>query len=251
MVAHVKEMHPLDNIIWKALTTRQAEFAQSFNQARRFVPEVSPLAAFRQPTAEGYESLAGLVDTRGTIGLFLEAPYQPHAGWSFVAGAPMPEMVYEDDGASIAQSSYAGLRPADSRGLSSLKEDPEIVELHAEDVPDMMALTALTKPGPFGKRTHELGTYLGIRRDGKLVAMAGERLKIPGYTEVSAVCTHPEHTGHGYARILMAEVMQRIRSRGETPFLHVRGDNVRAIELYQRLGFSQRVLLHFAVLRME
>ncbi len=74
----------------------------------------------------------------------------------------------------------------------------------------MMALTALTKPGPFGKRTHELGTYLGIRRDGKLVAMAGERLKIPGYTEVSAVCTHPEHTGHGYARILMAEVMRRI-----------------------------------------
>jgi predicted GNAT family acetyltransferase len=79
--------------------------------------------------------------------------------------------------------------------------------------------------------------------------MAGERLKVPGYIEVSAICTHPEHTGHGYARILTTEVMQRIRSRGETPFLHVREDNVRAIELYQRLGFRQRVLLHFAVLR--
>jgi predicted GNAT family acetyltransferase len=115
----------------------------------------------------------------------------------------------------------------------------------------MMALTALTKPGPFGNRTHELGTYLGIRREGKLIAMAGERLKIPGYTEVSAVCTHPEHTGHGYARILMAEVMERILGRGETPLLHVREDNVRAIELYQRLGFRLRVLLHFAVLRKE
>jgi predicted GNAT family acetyltransferase len=235
MVADAKRMHPLDNIIWKALTTRHAEFAESFNQARRFIPEVSPLAAFCEPTAEGYESLAGLVNKHGTIGLFLEAPYQPHPGWSFLAGAPMPEMVYEGN----------------SVPLSSSSSDPEIIELSAADVPDMIALTAITKPGPFHKRTHELGVYLGIRRDGKLVAMAGERLKIPGYTEVSAVCTHPEHTGHGYARILMAEVMRRILRRGETPILHVRQDNVRAIELYERLGFNQRVLLHFAVLRKD
>jgi predicted GNAT family acetyltransferase len=145
----------------------------------------------------------------------------------------MPEMVYQNASAPLSRSS----------------SDPEIVELGAADVSEMMELTALTKPGPFNQRTHELGTYLGIRRDGKLVAMAGERLKIPGYTEVSAVCTHPEHTGHGYARILMTEVIERICSRGETPLLHVREDNLRAIELYQRLGFAQRVLLHFAVLR--
>ncbi len=228
-------MHPLDNIIWKALTTRQAEFAESFNHARRFMPEVSPLAAFREPTAEGYESLAGLVSPRGTIGLFLEEAYQPRPGWSLVAGAPMPEMVYE--------------RTDAPRSLSA--PDADIIVLGDADVPDMMELTALTKPGPFHKRTHELGTYVGIRRAGKLVAMAGERLKIPGYTEVSAVCTHPEHTGQGYARILMADVTQRICSRGETPVLHVRGDNVRAIALYEKLGFSQRVLLHFAVLRKE
>ncbi len=244
-------MHALDNVIWKALTTRQAEFAESFNQARRFVPEVSPLAAFREPTTEGYESLAGLLGSRGTIGLFLEMPYQARPGWSFVAGAPMPEMVYEGANAQL-QASHPGLHSADSWGrLSPHKPDPEIVELGAADSPDMMELTALTKPGPFNKRTHELGTYLGIRRNGKLVAMAGERLKVPGYTEVSAVCTHPEHTGHGYARILTNEVLKRIRSRGETPLLHVREDNVRAIELYERLGFRQRVLLHFAVLRKE
>jgi predicted GNAT family acetyltransferase len=227
-------MHPLDNIIWKALTTRQAEFAESNGMARRFNPEVSPLAAFSESTTEGYESLADLLCSRGTIGLFLDAPYQPHAGWSLVAGAPMPEMIHEGDGAPFPRSSSSDL---------------EIVELSAADSPDMMELTALTKPGPFGKRTHELGAYLGIRREGKLLAMAGERLKVPGYTEVSAVCTHPEHTGHGYARILMMEVIHRIRSRGETPCLHVREDNVRAIELYERLGFRQRVLLHFAVLR--
>ena len=147
----------------------------------------------------------------------------------------MPEMIYQGGNGVLSQ--YAS--------------HPEILELGPSDVPEMMELTALTKPGPFGKRTHELGSYLGIRHNGKLVAMAGERLKVPGYTEVSAVCTHPEHTGRGYARILMMEVMQRIRSRGETPFLHVRGDNVRAIELYERLGFSQRVLLHFAVLRKD
>jgi predicted GNAT family acetyltransferase len=113
----------------------------------------------------------------------------------------------------------------------------------------MIELTALTKPGPFNRRTHELGTYLGIRGDGELVAMAGERMKVPGYTEVSAVCTRPGHTGNGYARLLMMEVMRRIIERGETPFLHVREDNAKAIELYERLGFDVRTRLHLAVVR--
>jgi GNAT superfamily N-acetyltransferase len=252
-------MHPLDNVIWTALNTRQSEFAESFGQARRFIPEVSPLAAFAEPTRAGYESLAGLVGEGGTIRLFLDAPYQAQAGWSFVNGSPMPEMVYA--GADTPISEFNGrLRPADSRGRPSPHEapqktypkgDPEIVELGAADSAEMIALTALTKPGPFLKRTHELGTYLGICCEGKLVAMAGERLKIPAYTEVSAVCTHPEHTGHGYARVLMMEVMQRILGRGETPFLHVREDNVRASELYQRLGFTRRELLYTVVLRRD
>jgi predicted GNAT family acetyltransferase len=227
-------MHPLDNVIWKALTTRQAEFAEYFGQARRFIPEVSSLAALIEPTAKGYESLAALLAAGQIVVLALQAPHQPRPGWTLVAGAPGLQMVCDDAGTPGATPSSC---------------EPEFVELGAADAPEMMDLTALTKPGPFNKRTYELGTYLGIRRDGKLVAMAGERLKVPGYTEVSAVCTHPEHTGHGYARILMTEVMRRIRRRGETPFLHVREDNVRAIELYQRLGFGRRVLLHFTALR--
>src|ERR1700692_1329008 len=181
-------MHPLDNVIWNALTTRQVEFADSFGQARRFMPEVTALGAFRGPTAEGYQSLAGLVPGQGPGAVFLEKACQPRDGWKFVVGAPLVQMVCEN-----------GRVDSGPKHSSEL----EFVELGAPDSPEMIELTALTKPGPFGRRTHVLGPYLGIRREGKLVAMAGERLKVAGYTEVSAVCTHPEHTGRGYAGILM------------------------------------------------
>jgi len=236
-------MHPLDNIIWNALTTRQSEFADSFGDARRFMPEVTALGAIRQPTPQGYASLAGLVGDKGTVALFLDKPYEPRPGWDMIAGAPLLQMVCESSRGNPTS-------PANGNGgISTPEAVPEMIELGAADSPEMIELTALTKPGPFGKRTHELGTYLGIRREGKLAAMAGERMKVPGWTEVSAVCTHPDHTGHGYARVLMLEVMERIRQRGETPFLHVREDNVRAIELYRRLGFRERLRAHFAVLR--
>jgi len=225
-------MHPLDNIIWQALTTRQAAFAETFESAKRFIREVTSLTALPDYSEQDYQSLAGLVGPGGTTGLFLEAPFQPRPGWKLIAGAPMLEMVYEH-----------GTTPAAS--------EIEWQELGADASPEMVELATLTKPGPFGTRTHELGTYLGIRREGKLVAMAGERLKIPGYTEVSAVCTHPDHTGNGYAQALMNEVMRRILDRGETPLLHVREDNHRAVRIYERLGFRTRVLMHFAVIRRD
>jgi ribosomal protein S18 acetylase RimI-like enzyme len=227
-------MHPLDNVIWNALTTRQTQFAESHGEARRFIPEVTSLAGFNEPSADGYESLKGLLQGRATIALFLDEEHHPRAGWELVASAPLLQMTYANGNPNAA---------------SATGSDPKLIELSAKDSPEMIELTALTKPGPFNKRTHELGTYLGIRCGGELVAMAGERLKVPGFTEVSAVCTHPEHTGHGYARVLMTEVMRRIRQRGETPFLHVRQDNVRAIELYERIGFQRRIVSQLAVLR--
>ncbi len=217
------------------MTTRQERFAQSCGEARRLIPEVGSLAGFREPTRSGYESLAGLPG-HGTLGLFLMEPYQPQSGWTFVAGAPLLQMVCEN-----------GMPTAGAQGSAA----SAVVELGAADVPEMVELTTLTKPGPFNQRTHELGIYLGIRREGRLVAMAGERLKVPGFTEVSAVCTHPEHTGHGYAGLLMTEVIRRMRGREETPFLHVREDNLRAVELYQRLGFTTRTQVHLAVLRRQ
>ncbi len=236
-------MHPLDNVIWQALTTRHAQFAEGFDEARRFVREVGPLGAFREHGARGYASLAGLVGPGGTIGLFLDHPYEDEpselrAGWSFVVGAPLLQMIADN-----------GIAPRVRLESGEAERDPELVELGTPHSAEMIELTALTKPGPFSTRTHELGTYLGIRREGRLVAMAGERLKVHGHTEVSAVCTHPEHTGKGYAGILMTEVMTRIRDRGEIPFLHVRRDNERAIEVYKRLGFRERKVGHFAVLR--
>jgi len=223
-------MHPLDNVIWHALTTRQAEFAEGTGPSRRFAKEVSPLTAFDEENHAAYESLGKLVGSGGVAGLFLDHPYEARQDWKYLAGAPLSQMV----------CSASNGRPT---------TDAAIVELGTKDSPEMLELTSLTKPGPFGTRTHELGTYLGIRQNGKLAAMAGERLKVPGYTEVSAVCTHPDHTGKGYARLLMLEIMHRIRVRGETPFLHVRQDNTRAIELYKWLGFSERKLGHYAVLR--
>jgi ribosomal protein S18 acetylase RimI-like enzyme len=229
-------MHPLDNVIWQALTTRQAEFAQTCDQACRFKPEVASLAGLRRTTAQAYESLAGLATPGELIYLSLEKPYEPQPGWDFVAGGPMPQMVYEKGAANFGTP---------SSGASA----SEIIELGPADIPDMMELTELTQPGPFSKRTHELGTYLGIRCEGKLVAMAGQRMKVPGYTEVSAVCTHPDHLGQGYARILMAEIMRRIFDCGEIPFLHVREENQRAISLYEKLGFRRRVTSQLTVIR--
>ena len=226
-------MHPLHNVIWQALTTRQAQFAETFATARRFPREVTSLSAFEEPSSAGYTDLAGLVGDGGTAAVLLDEPYEPMGGWSYVGGAPLLEMVRENGGACLTVSNLT----------------PEIIELGVKDSPDMVELASLTKPGPFGTRTHELGYYVGIRDGGMLVAMAGERLKVPGHTEVSAVCTHPDYVGRGYASMLMLEVMVRIRERGEKPFLHVRCDNTRAVQLYERLGFTTRLVVHFAILR--
>ena len=226
-------MHALDNVIWQALNTRQASFAEACGTARRFFCEVTSLSAFETPNDEGYAALAELVGAGGAAAVFLDQDYEARAGWERVGGAPLVQMVCENGHGSAASNGSAA-----------------IVELGPRDSPEMVELTTLTKPGPFGSRTHELGYYVGIRQEGKLVAMAGERLKVPGYTEVSAVCTHPDYLGRGYAGALMTEVMQQIRERGETPFLHVRADNARAIALYERLGFRIRRRGYFAVLRI-
>jgi predicted GNAT family acetyltransferase len=193
--------------------------------------EVTSLCAFAEPNDDGYEGLACLAGPGGTAAVFLDHSYEPRADWEYVAGAPLLQMICENGHGS------------------QMKSSAKIVELADKDSPEMLELTTLTKPGPFGPRTHELGYYAGIRENGKLVAMAGERLKVPRFTEVSAVCTHPDHLGKGYAATLMSEVMRSIRARGETPFLHVRADNTRAIAIYERLGFRTAWQGHFAVLR--
>jgi predicted GNAT family acetyltransferase len=224
--------HPLDNAIWTALMTSQSYLAQKNLLARKFPTEITPLAAFEEPTPEAYAALCGLLRPGTGAAPLLDAPANVSAieaaGCRMLEQSGVLQMIYED------------------RELPARKIDFE--KLTPADAPEMLALAKLTKPGPFGLRTHELGTYLGIRREGRLAAMSGERLHLPGYTEISAVCTHPDHLGHGYATALMVELIHQIRSRNETPILHVRPENTRAIELYHRLGFADRRLFHFAVI---
>ncbi len=224
-------LHPLDNPIWTALTTSQSHFAQVSELARKFVPEVGPLAGFAEPTPEAYASLGKLVPVGNRAGLFLEAPANRDdveaAGFKIVEQDSLLQMIYSD--------------------CELPSREIEFVPMTAADSPEMLALATMMKPGPFGTRTHELGTYIGVRREGQLAALAGERMHVPGFTEISAVCTHPNHSGHGYATALMVELIQQIRRRGEIPFLHVRLSN-NAIGLYRRIGFADRTVFHYTVI---
>jgi ribosomal protein S18 acetylase RimI-like enzyme len=223
-----KTMHSLDNPIWNSLSTLHAHFAEGDGFAKRYPPEVTLLAGMAEPTIEAYASLAKTLQRAGAA-LFLDQPPQIPAGWVTVHSSALVQMVCEKP--NLAQDGF----PAE--------------KLTPADVPEMVALAELTKPGPFGTRTRELGEYLGIRKSKRLVAMAGERLHLPGSTEVSAVCTHPDFQGRGYARELMSLLMRKIIQRGETPILHVRQENVSAIHLYEKLGFRTRRLIHFVIIR--
>ena len=211
-------MNSLDRPIWTALTTRQAEFARGAPPALAFRADVEPFAA--ATTDADLEALSRLHLPGDFLLLIQSVPSPPLPGLQLVSQAVGVQMV------SVRE--VPGPRPHDA------------VPLGDADAPEMIALAELTKPGPFRSSTHKLGQFWGIRREGRLVAMAGERLKVPGMTEVSGVCTHPDWRGHGFAAQLSAFVAALIRDRGETPFLHAYADNTAAIGLYEKLGFEIR-----------
>ena len=199
--------------------------------AKRYPPAIGPLAATRDDSATSFDALAQLIPPGETGALFLDALPAFTAEWALVREVPLTQMVWTTAG--------------------ELREDDGIEPLSVANVDEMLALTELTQPGPFGRRTPELGTYLGIRQDGRLTAMAGERLRLPGFTEISAVCTHPEHRGRGFARSLISSLIRKIARRGDVPFLHVATENTRAMQVYTELGFKARKSLTVAVLRRE
>lgn len=225
----------LDNPVWNALCTTHASLADGDDLAKRYPPEVAPYAAIRDLSSASFDSLARLVGPESVAAMFLDTGCEP-AGWSIIRSFRCVQMVWSNTAT-----------PSDA----ALADEGVIEELGGPDVDDMLALTRLTKPGPFGTRTYELGSYIGIRRDGQLIAMAGERLRPAGHTEISAVCTHPEYQGHGYASALISALVRKIIARGEIPFLHVIEDNVSAIRLYLKLGFKTRRFVNIAVLKRD
>jgi ribosomal protein S18 acetylase RimI-like enzyme len=222
-------VHLLDHPIWSALTTRQQALAEGGALARRYPPAIAPFAAMADTSPQGFASLAALLSPSDLAVLFTPDPVTPPAEFKVMLAKTGEQMI--------------GM-PAESPGRGV-----KIVTLGADDVPAMMELTELTKPGPFSARTHELGTFLGIRIDGQLAAMAGERMKPGHYTEITAVCVHPSHRGRGYGQILLAAIAHQISARGEIPFLHVFSDNDSAIALYRRQGMEIRRRLHVTVLQ--
>ena len=214
--------NPLDRPIWHALKGRQAGFAVGGGLARRFDPGVSPFIACVDDSAAALADVAALVGA-GESGLFLQSGTPPLP----------PGLVEIERGVGVQMIGAGFVASAPPDGL---------VRLGAGDAAEMVALAALTKPGPFLMRTCELAQFWGVRegKEGRLLAMAGERLKLPGMSEISGVCTHPDARGRGYARMLSAHVGSEIVRRGEVPFLSAYAWNAPAIRLYEELGFVLR-----------
>ena len=232
-------MHPLDRPVWSSLITHHAPLSEGTALARRFVPDVNLFMSARDDSAEAVAALADLVKP-GESAFILQVPtvvFPP--GFIEVKAAKGVQMVL-----TAGTKGAGGGQDVDSR-------DAEIVTLTEQDAPEMLALATLTEPGPFLARTHTMGHFRGVRIDGRLAAMAGERMRFPGYTEVSGVCTHPDFRGRGLARRLSAAVVAGIEARGEQAFLHVWKSNHAAISLYEGLGFRIRTDMNATVLRRE
>lgn len=229
-MASPTQIDSLDNPIWHSLFTLNARFSEGGDLARRFQPEIGPLAGLKEQSEEAYRELGELLTPGEYAVLFLDSEPQPPEGWRLHRHASGDQMICFNP--SLAQPLDLPMQP-----------------LSGDDVQEMLALTKLTDPGPFRSRTIELGDFLGIREDGRLAAMAGQRLALPGFTEISAVCTHPDFRGRGYAQALVAKIVDTIRERGETPILHVYSSNTAAIRVYESLRFVLRRKLHVAVVQ--
>ncbi len=212
--------HPLDRPVWNALQTGWAALARGDTHALRLDPDYGPFGAAADLSLQSLEKLAELVPLEGELWTAEVDTVPPPPGTVIIKAAPLHQMV--------------------ATHLNPIETSADIMPLGEADALEMRALALLTQPGPFFALTHRLGSFVGVRRDGRLVAMAGERMKLDGFTEVSGVCTHPDYRGCGYAGALMSIVTDQILARGEMAFLHSYSSNIGAIALYERLGFSLR-----------
>jgi len=227
----------LDNPIWHSLLTGHRDIAEGGALARRFPAFIGPLAGIADDSEPAWEALRPLAGPQGVVALFFRQTPSPPPGWRLIRLGPLLQMV-------------AG--PVAPNGLSELPAEASLRRLTPFDAPAMVALAELTEPGPFRLRTIELGAFFGVFHGPELMAMAGQRLRLPDMVELSGVCTHSGARGRGYARLLMARVMEEILAEGKTPFLHVLAENEAAIRVYRDLGFvPARDLVYGVFLRQD
>lgn len=219
----------LDRPIWSALTTTHTALAEGDNLARRYQPGFLPMAGTAVDTPQAATDFAALVRPGETLYVLQADPVLPPAGFETLVATEAVQMIAQHVPAAAA--------------------DEAIAALGAEDAEEMLALATLTKPGPFSLKSQALGRFWGVRESGRIVAMAGERMKQPGFTELSGVCTHPDHRGKGYARRLSLHVAGQIVEAGARSYLHAFASNTAAIGLYETIGFSLRRSMHVAALR--
>jgi len=220
----------LDNPIWHALSTAHAHFSEGDDLAKRYQTDIGPLSGMRDQSCEAYHSLAQLLGPDDIAVLFLTELPTPPKELRLLQCFPMYQMIC-----------FTPPAPTQTDFL--------IEKLTPADVPEMRKLAEATEPGPFRNRTIELGGYRGIRIDGRLASMTGQRCGLNDFIEVSAVCTWPEFRGRGYAQSLVATVANGVFEQNKTPILGVREDNAGAIRVYEKVGFEIRRTLHVTVLK--
>jgi len=222
----------LDNPIWSALNSDCKQLGTGTEVAKYFHPDVAPFGAVSADTFENFQVLYDLISPEQVVVLFSPKDQLDPAPLTIINKVPGIQMVFEGDVAhSVLES--------------------QVVPLTEKDIPQMLAITSLTQPGPFLPRTIEFGGYHGIFDGERLVAMGGERLQGDWSTEISAVCTHPDYAGKGFANAILTRVIENIKQKGRVPYLHVRTDNTNAIALYRKMGFVQRSVMNFYILQKQ
>lgn len=222
---------PLDNPVWSSLATGHSAMARVSGAAARYPSDISPLSAIREPSPQAVADLRELTKPGEVVGLATAFAVDVPDDWEIVVSRFIDQMVCDD------------FHPA---------PDVAPLLLSDKDVPEMIALTKLTQPGPFEHGTIGMGKYLGLRSpDGTLMAMAGQRMSFTNFREISAVCTHPDHQGKGYAGKLMTILAREIIADGKMPVLHVKTENASAKHLYEKLGFRVRKPMHFNVIKLR
>ena len=225
--------HVLDNMIWQALCTGNRELALLEEKVGCYHPEIAPFAAVAERDRTGFDRLHAFLPAGRKIAIaYFDPPPLDPAKWETLRQMDCCQMVYEHPVPAFTT-------PQSSR----------IVPLTDEHIPQMLELTALTKPGPFFQQTIRFGNYYGIFEGGRLAAMSGQRMHPVPYLEVSAVCSHPDFRGQGLAKALMLRVMEGILDQTYIPFLHVLTSNTGAIQLYESIGFRTRRRIQIDMIR--